>query len=348
MAFKRHSSLARDLPGVHVRVYAPDMPGPDLTPDQLTEARRKTAAKRTPEQQAVMDSYVADQKKRPATTMSHDEQVADFSRRFQASRSKRIVELAKAREAKAAADRAAAGDGESVEQTPAGTYFKAKALSEAGEVGQGGQVVRAGAKKVLDVTDTTGAKAAGIATKVLSGGDVRGIVQNAAVLGDLGGQALISQDAKIKSGFESSVERNEASSADLAGKVTDFQSAVKDSPERRAAALNTFRSAGTRARDQAELGAYQDLTMRVGPDEYSKDEVLGKAAPDVMDYNEGDVVRHEDSMHGSTYGKIKRAVQTGGFSTSGKLSDPQKADIARIQKELDDEKDARTAEHEAR
>ncbi len=323
------------------------MPGPDLTPDQIAEARRQKAAKRSPEQQAVMDAYVADNKSRPATTMSHDEQVADFSRRFQASRAKRITELAKARQAKDAADRAAAGDG-AVEQSPAGSYFKEKALAEAGGLGQAGQTVRGGAQKVLDVTDTTAAKVVGIGAKVATGGDVRGIVQNAAVLGDLGGQAMIANDEKIKQGFDSSVERNEASSADLAGKVTDFQSATKGSAERKAAALKTFQSAGTRARDQAELGAYQDLTMRVGPEEYSKDEVLGKAAPDVMDYKEGDVVKREDAMHGSTYGKFKRAVQTGGFSTSGKLSDEQKSDIAGIQQELDDEKAARAAEHAGR
>jgi hypothetical protein len=324
------------------------MPGPDLTPDEVAEARRQKAAKRTPEQQAVMDAYVAGQTNRPATTMSHDEQVAEFSRRFQASRSKRIGALAKARAAKEAADRAAAGDGAPVEQTPAGTHFKQKALAEASDLGQAGQTVRGGAQKVLDVTDTTTAKVLGVGAKVATGGDVRGIVQNAAVLGDLSGQAMIANDAKIKQGFDSSVERNEASSADLAGKVTDFQSATKGSAERKAAALKTFQSAGTRARDQAELGAYQDLTMRVGPEEYSKDEVLGKAAPDVMDYEEGDVVKREDAMHGSTYGKFKRAVQTGGFSTAGKLSDEQKADIGSIQQELDDEKTARTAEHAGR
>jgi len=323
------------------------MPGPDLTPDQIAEGRRKAAAKRTPEQQAIMDAYVADNKSRPATTMSHDEQVADFSRRFTASRAKRITEIAKARQAKDAADRAAAGDG-AVEQSPAGSYFKEKALAEAGGLGQAGQTVRGGAQKVLDVTDTTAAKVVGMGAKIATGGDVRGIVQNAAVLGDLGGQAMIANDEKIKQGFDSSVERNEASSTDLAGKVTDFQSAAKGSAERRAAALKTFQSAGTRARDQAELGAYQDLTMRVGPEEYSKDEVLGKAAPDVMDYKEGDVVKREDAMHGSAYGKVKRAVQTGGFSTAGKLSDEQKADIAGIQRELDDEKSARSAEHAGR
>ena len=73
------------------------MPGPDLTPDEIAEGRRKAAAKRTPEQQAVMDGYVADHKSRPATTMSHDEQVADLARRAKASRAKRIGDLAVAR-----------------------------------------------------------------------------------------------------------------------------------------------------------------------------------------------------------------------------------------------------------
>jgi hypothetical protein len=73
------------------------MPGPALTSDDGTEARRLRAAKRTPEQQAVMDAYVADHKSRPATTMSHDEQVADLSRRAKASRAKRITDLAVAR-----------------------------------------------------------------------------------------------------------------------------------------------------------------------------------------------------------------------------------------------------------
>lgn len=73
------------------------MPGPDLTPDQIADARRQKAAKRTPEQQVVMDAYVADHKSRPATTMSHDEQVADLARRTKASRAKRVTDLAVAR-----------------------------------------------------------------------------------------------------------------------------------------------------------------------------------------------------------------------------------------------------------
>jgi hypothetical protein len=322
------------------------MPGPDLTPDEIAEGRRKAAAKRTPEQQAIMDAYVADNKSRPATTMSHDEQVADFTRRALEAKARRTAEAAKAREAKAAADRASGAA--PAPEAPAGSLFKARALAKAGDLAKAGQATRSGAQTVLDATDTTAAKVVGVGAKIATGGDVHGIIQNAAVLTDLSGQAMIANDASIKQGYEDSVARNEASSAELQDKVSAFQSAPVGTAERRAGALKAFKSAGWRVRDQAELGAYQDLTMRTGPEEYSQDEVLGKAAPKILDYDEGDVVKREDAAHGSFYGKAKRAIQTGGLSTSGKLTDEQKAHVGKLQQELDDEEAARKTEHEGR
>jgi hypothetical protein len=275
--------------------------------------------------------------------MSHDEQVADFARRNKEARDQRTLTKARATRVKMDADRAAG-----IEQAPAGSIFKEKALANTGELGQAGQGVREGSQTVLEKTDTTGAKVGGMVAKVVTGADVRNIIQGGAVLGDLAGQSMVANDSSIQKGYKNSQTRNAESSVDLQSKVSDFQSATKGSAERKAGALSAFRSAGTRARDQAELGAYQDLKMKVGPEEYSKDEVLGKAAPENMDYEEGDVVKRDDALHGSTYGKLKRAVVTGGMSTSGKLSDEQKAEVASIQGELDTEKNARTAEHEAR
>jgi hypothetical protein len=309
---------------------------PDPAPaSELAEAARKKAE--------VMQGYKDYVAARPATTMSHEDQVADFARRNKEARDRRTLEKAKLTSAQMDADRAAG-----IKQAPAGSYFKEKALAESGDLAQAGQGVRKVSQTVLDKTDTTTAKVGGMAAKVITGADVRNIVQGGAVLGDLSGQAMIAKDSSIQAGYEKSQARNEISSDDLQSKVGEFQAALKGSGERRVAALSTFRSAGMRARDQAELGAYQDLKMKVGPEEYSKDEVLGKAAPGAMDYNEGDVVKREDALHGSTYGKFKRAVLTGGVSTSGKLSDEQKADVARLQGELDTEKSARNKEHEDR
>lgn len=331
-------------------------------PDPAPAVPDVEAARKKAEQIQQYQDY---HKARPATTMSESDQIADMQRRHREKaeawaqdyiasgedpkkRPKKLTTYQHEALVKAQSQKMLQDGKDGVEQTPAGTHFMKKALAETGDLGQIGQSTRAGAQKVLDVTDTTTAKVLGVGAKVATGGDVRGIVQNAAVLGDLTGQAMIANDESIKKGLTDSVARNEVSSDDLKDKVSGFQSAAKGSDERKAAALKTFQSAGTRARDQAELGAYQDLSMKVGAEEYSKDEVLGKAAPELLDYKEGDVVKREDAMHGSTYGKLKRAVQTGGMSTSGKLSDEQKADIAGIQKELDDEKSARQAEHEAR
>jgi hypothetical protein len=223
----------------------------------------------------------------------------------------------------------------------AGQAIVDRAMKRLGTPGRIGAAMVSGAKTLSDVNNSTAAKVAHVGLTSVSGGNTHNLVENTSVAAELAGRTMIANDASVQQGLANAREADIAASDETKSTFAHFRNKTGG-----VSGLKAFQSAGKKIAKSTVLGAYQDLAMVKGPEEYSMDQTLGVKAPDA--YTPGDTISKDDHLRGSTYGNIKRGVMNRDWGQHGKLTDDEKSSVTGLQGGLDAQTEERKKEFEAR